>query len=85
MASKTDYISKVISDSIAEMVKPKPAPQPTNEGTMYALKRVSNGFMVSVIPEGGAQPSILVFTDWDSMVEQLRQMMHPQPPVGEGH
>lgn len=86
MASKADYINKVISDSIAEMVKPKPAPQPTNESTMFAMKRVVNGYMVSVIPEGAnAQPTILVFTDWDSMVETIRTMMHPTPPIGEGH
>ena len=84
--NKADFVAKVVSDAISEMVKPRPAPQKTTEGTMYAIKRVVNGYMMSIIPEGaGAQPTIMVFTDWDTMVEQLRGMIHPQPPIGEGH
>lgn len=84
--NKSDFVAKVVSDAVASMLKPQPAPKATVDGTMFAIRRAQNGFLVSVIPEGaGAQPTMLVFSDWDAMIEQLRQMMFPQPPIGEGH
>ena len=83
--SKTDYITKVITDGVAEMLKPKPVTTDKNaEGTMYALKRVANGYLVSVIPPNGVPGDMFVYGDWDSLVSELRLMMHPSV-ASEGH
>ena len=83
--NKSDFVQKVISEAVEVMTRPRPTAKTAVGSTMYAIKRVTNGYMMSIIPEGGGQGEIAVFTSWDEMIEELRQMMHPMPPAGEGH